>query len=122
MPSLIGVALTCVIADAGYRGHNAPRGRGLQVFTSGQKRGVTAQIKRQLCRRSAIEPVIGHLKAEHRMDRNHLAHRVGDAANALLAAIGYNFRLLLTWLAALLCLRYAALSPRRLAQLNQIQV
>jgi hypothetical protein len=39
--------------------------------------------------------VIGHLKAEHRMGRNHLAHRAGDAINAMLAAVGYNFRLLL---------------------------
>jgi hypothetical protein len=38
------------------------------------------------------------------MDRNHLAGRAGDAANAVLAAVGYNFRLLLAWLAALLCL------------------
>jgi IS5 family transposase len=39
--------------------------------------------------------VIGHLKAEHRMGRNHLAGRAGDAANALLAAVGYNFRRLI---------------------------
>ena len=35
----------------------------------------------------------GHLKADHRMDRNHLAHSAGDAINAVLAAVGYNFRL-----------------------------
>jgi IS5 family transposase len=46
--------------------------------------------------------VIGHLKAEHRMGRNHLAHRAGDAANAVLAAAGYNFHLLLRWLQRLL--------------------
>jgi transposase, IS5 family len=49
-------------------------------------------------RRSAIEPVIGHLKNEHRMDRNYLHHRRGDANNAILAAVGYNFRLLIRWL------------------------
>ena len=48
------------------------------------------------------EPVIGHLKAEHRMGRNYLAHRAGDAANAVLAAAGYNFHLLLRWLELLL--------------------
>jgi IS5 family transposase len=53
-------------------------------------------------RRSAIEPVIGHLKEEHRMDRNYLAHRHGDANNALLAAAGYNFRRILRWLRLLL--------------------
>ena len=49
-----------------------------------------------------MEPVIGHLKNEHRMGRNHLAHTAGDTINAVLAAVGYNFRLLLRWL-ALLC-------------------
>jgi transposase, IS5 family len=98
----IGVSLNRVIADAGYRGHNAPRGAGLRVYTSGQKRGVTEQIKRELRRRAAVEPVIGHLKTDHRMDRNYLAGRAGDAANAILAAVGYNFRRLIAWLAALL--------------------
>jgi hypothetical protein len=55
-----------------------------------------------LRRRAAIEPVIGHLKAEHRMGRNYLAHRAGDAVNAVLAAAGYNFHLLLRWLELLL--------------------
>jgi len=104
----IGISLTRVIADAGYRGHNAPRSHGLRVFTAGQKRGVTELIKRELRRRSAVEPVIGHLKSDHRMDRNHLAGRAGDAANAILAAVGYNFRLLLAWLMALLCWLLAA--------------
>ena len=45
---------------------------------------------------------IGHLKNEHRMGRNHLAGRAGDAANAVLAAVRYNFSLLLRWLALLL--------------------
>ncbi len=68
---------------------------------AGQKRGLSAAIKRALRRRSAVEPVIGHLKAEHRMGRNHLVGSAGDALNAVLAAAGYNFRLLLRWLALL---------------------
>jgi len=72
------------------------------VFTSGQKRRVTPQIKRELRRRSAVEPVIGHLKSEHRMGRNYLWHRQGDAINAVLAAAGYNFRRLIRWLQLLL--------------------
>jgi hypothetical protein len=80
---------------AGYRGHNAPPSHKFKVYTAGQKRRVTSQIKREFKRRAAVEPVIGHLKAEHRMGRNHLAHRAGDAINAMLAAVGYNFRLLL---------------------------
>ena len=90
-----------VIADDGYRGHKVPPAQGSCVYTSGQKRGVTARIKRELRRRPAVEPVIGHLKEDHRMGRNYLAGRAGDAANAVLAAVGYNFRLLLVWLAGL---------------------
>jgi hypothetical protein len=63
---------------------------------------VTPKIKRELLRRSAVEPVIGHLKSEHRMGRNYLWHRQGDATNAVLAAAGYNFRHLLRWLQLLL--------------------
>ena len=53
-------------------------------------------------RRSAIEPVIGHAKAKHRMGRNYLAGQAGDAINAVLAAAGYNFRCLLAWFCLLL--------------------
>jgi IS5 family transposase len=69
-----------------------------KVYISGQKRRVTGQIKRELRRRSAMEPGIGHLKSEHHMGRNHLANATGDAINALLAAVGYKFRRLLAWL------------------------
>ncbi|APO70401.1 hypothetical protein IE4872_PC00384 (plasmid) [Rhizobium gallicum] len=55
-------------------------------------------------RRSAVEPVIGHLKNEHRMDRNYLAGQPGDAINAVLAAAGYYFSLLLRWFRQFLCL------------------
>jgi hypothetical protein len=63
---------------------------------------VTPTIKREMRRRSAIEPVIGHLKNEHRMDRNYLAYRHGDVNNAILAAVGYNFRRLIRWLRILI--------------------
>jgi IS5 family transposase len=103
----LGISPDRFIADAGYRGHKAPAGYRLKVYTQGQKRRMTDQIKRELRRRSAVEPVIGHLKSEHRMDRNFLAGKAGDAANAILAAAGYNFRLLLKWL-ALLCAKILA--------------
>lgn len=65
-------------------------------------------IKPEMRRRAAVEPVIGHIKNEHRMDRNYLAHRQGDAINAILAAAGYNFSLLLKWFRELLCLLFLA--------------
>ena len=96
--ALVGNVLERIIADAGYRGHNAPPDYKFRVYTAGQKRRVTEQIKRQFKRRAAIEPVIGHLKDDHRMGHNYLAHSTGDAINAVLAAAGYNFRRLLAWL------------------------
>ena len=87
-----------LVADKGYRGHNAPSEYRFRIYISGQKRGVTDAIKRDLRRRSAIEPVIGHAKSDHRMDRNYLKGSEGDAINAVLAAAGYNFRRLLAWL------------------------
>jgi IS5 family transposase len=95
---LIGNTIERIITDAGYRGHNAPPEYQFKVYTAGQKRRVTPQIKRDFKRRAAVEPVIGHLKEGHRMGRNHLAHSSGDAINAVLAAVGYNFHLLLRWL------------------------
>jgi transposase, IS5 family len=108
----IGNELSRILADAGYRGHNAPDTHKFRVFTAGQKRRVTSTIKRLMRRRSAVEPVIGHIKNEHRMDRNHLAGQHGDAINAILAAAGYNFALLLNWLKAFLRILIAGLLSR----------
>jgi IS5 family transposase len=114
---LVGATLSRIIADAGYKGHNAPPGHRFKVYTAGQKRGMTEAIKREMRRRSAVEPVIGHLKEDHRMSRNHLAHTQGDAANAVLAAVGYNFRRILAWLRLLLAIIWAGLAAAR--QSNQ---
>jgi transposase, IS5 family len=117
MEAMIGVELERILVDAGYRGHNAPLSHRFRIYTSGQKRRMTPAIKREMRRRAAIEPVIGHLKNEHRMRRNYLAHAQGDAINAILAAAGHNFRLLLNWLRVLLCLWWAIVfnQPRPLA-------
>lgn len=65
--ALTGAALTRILADADAddKGHNAPQSHKFRVFTAGQKGRVTPAIKRQMKRRSAVEPVIGHLKAGH---------------------------------------------------------
>jgi IS5 family transposase len=114
----IGANIKRIVADRGYRGHNAPPEHKFRVFIAGQKRRVTEQIKRELRRRSAVEPVIGHLKSEHRMGRNHLAHAQGDAINAVLAAAGYNFRRLIAWLALVLATIWIAIAPE-IAKPNQ---
>ena len=113
-----GIKVERIIADAGYKGHNAPADYKFKVYTQGQKRGVTPEIKRLFRRRAAVEPLIGHSKDEHRMGRNYLAHAQGDASNAVLAATGYNFRRLIRWVELLLrlipaCLRRPAPSAVR---------
>ena len=97
---LTGREIERVYVDKGYRGHDAPSPH--RVFISGQKRGVFGAIKRELRRRSAIEPVIGHMKAEGHLGRCYLKGRSGDAANAILTAVGYNLRRVLAWLRMLL--------------------
>src|SRR5476651_1061044 len=106
---LTGCEIERVYADKGYRGHDAPNPR--RVFISGQKRGVFGAIKRELRRRAAIEPVIGHMKAEGHLGRCYLKGRAGDAANVILTAVGYNFRRVLAWLRILLPLILYALMP-----------
>jgi IS5 family transposase len=109
---LTGVEVRRIHVDKGYRGHNHPDR--FRVWISGQVRRVTTPIRREMRRRAAVEPVIGHLKAEHRMERNYLKGRAGDRANAVLAAAGYNFGLLLRWFAALLRALFKALFAARL--------
>jgi IS5 family transposase len=101
LEKLTGVAARRIHGDKGYRGHNYPDR--FKVWISGQVRRVTKAIRREMRRRAAVEPVIGHLKDDHRMRRNHLKGRDGDRTNAVLAAAGYNFSLLRRWFTELLC-------------------
>ena len=104
---LTGCAIERAYVDKGYRGHDTANPR--RVFISGQKRGVFGVIKRELRRRSAIEPVIGHMKTDGHLGRCHLKGREGDAANVILTAVGHNLRRVLAWLRALLRLILIAL-------------
>ena len=104
---LTGCLIERAYVDKGYRGHKATNPR--RVFISGQKRGVFGVIKRELRRRSAIEPVIGHMKTDGHLGRCHLKGRKGDAANVVLTAIGHNLRLVLAWFRLLLRLILLAL-------------
>lgn len=104
---LTGCAIERAYVDKGYRGHRTANPR--RVFISGQKRGVFGIVKRELRRRSAIEAVIGHMKTDGHLGRCYLKGRQGDAANAILTAVGYNLRLLLAWLRILLRLFLLAL-------------
>lgn len=91
-----GIETKRAYVDRGYRGHQHPKRH--RIFMSGQKRGVTAAIKRELKRRSVVEPLIGHLKNEGRLGRNYLHGVSGDKINVLMVAAGYNFKLILRYL------------------------
>jgi IS5 family transposase len=90
-----GIKPKRIYVDKGYRGHDPSLK--LHVFKAGQKR-LAPQIKKELKRRSAIEPLIGHLKNDGHLGRNYLKGRIGDKINAVLSGIGHNFRLLLRWI------------------------
>jgi len=80
--------------DKGYRGSDK-LGLITEVHLPKRRKNVTRSFRKWLRRRSAVEPVIGHVKADHRMNRNYLKGQEGDRMNALLAACGYNLRKLL---------------------------
>ena len=87
-----------VFVDMGYRGHNYKGDT--QVHVDKRRRGRTAKsLWRWMKRRAAIEPGIGHLKREHRMDRSRLKGVEGDRINAIMSAAGMNFFKLLKWAA-----------------------
>ena len=94
--------------DRGYRGHQETD---TTVFIAGQKRGMTPSLKRRLKRRNAVEPVIGHMKSDGRLDRNYLKGTLGDSMNALLVGAGHNIRLLLRRLRLFFVLFPDALHP-----------
>jgi IS5 family transposase len=98
--AMTGVEPERTYVDRGFRGHDYAKKE--RVFIAGQRRGLTPTIKRELRRRSAIEPMIGRMKADGRLGRNHRLGAAGDAMNALLVAAGHNLRLILTWLIAAL--------------------
>jgi IS5 family transposase len=90
----IGVLPTTAIVDLGYRGVDkdlAP----VEVIHRGKFKSLTPKQKTWLKRRQAIEPLIGHTKADHRMDRCWLKGAEGDALHAVLCAAGFNIRWLL---------------------------
>lgn len=100
---LTGRRVRRAYADRGYRGHGIER-EDLDITLS-HTRGITSPtIRREMRRRNGIEPVIGHMKDDGLLERNHLAGPEGDAINVILCAAGHNMRLLARWLRVLLAL------------------
>ena len=83
-----------VIVDLGYRGVDQDNPT-VEIIHRGKYKSLTKQQRRWLKRRQAVEPAIGHLKSDHRMDRCWLKGQLGDALHAVLCAAGYNLRWLM---------------------------
>jgi IS5 family transposase len=92
---LIGQRPERCYVDLGYRGHDVDD---VAVYKARQKRGVTRSIRRELKRRNAIEPIIGHMKNDGLLHRNYLKGTDGDAINVILCGAGQNLRLILRYL------------------------
>ena len=90
----IGAKPITAVVDLGYRGVDAQL-PGIEVIHRGKAKRLTARQKVWLRRRQAVEPVIGHVKADHRMDRCWLKGAEGDALHAVLCAAGFNIRWLM---------------------------
>ena len=88
----------------------------MKVFISGARRGVTRTIAKLLRRRSAIEPMIGHMKNDGRLTRCPLKGTEGDALFAVLCGCGHNIRMILKYLKELL--RHLIWLFTRLRQVN----
>jgi IS5 family transposase len=82
-----------VFVDLGYRGADLPTGT--KMYHHKLKRGITERLRRDIRRRSAIEPAIGHMKNDGKLRRNWLSGADGDAFNALLCGCGHNLRMIL---------------------------
>ena len=110
-----------VIVDLGYRGVDQDNPT-VEIIHRGKYKSLTKQQRRWLKRRQAVEPAIGHLKSDHRMDRCWLKGQLGDALHAVLCAAGYNLRWLMramvrlglavAFLRSMLCWLMATLSRR----------
>jgi IS5 family transposase len=112
---LTGVKPKEVFVDRGYKGaEHHPEG--VKVYLSGRR--LKGTLRKLLRRRSAIEPVIGHVKHDHRMDRNYLQGQEGDRINALLAGCGFNLRKL--W-GVFFWLRFSALENVLMATIRALQ-
>lgn len=80
------------IVDRGYKGGAID---GVKIYHPGLRRGITRGLRAMIRRRSAIEPAIGHMKTDGKLDRNWLKGALGDAMHAVLCGAGHNLRMIL---------------------------
>lgn len=94
---LSGADIALTVVDKGYKGAKIA---GIEILTPWQLRNkdISKKVKNKIKRRSIVEPMIGHMKADGKLNRNWLKGTEGDAIHAILCGAGHNIRLLLRWL------------------------
>ena len=83
------------IGDRGYRGKSQHGGTQIVTPKPARKNAsdeAIALARKRFRRRAGIEPVIGHLKSDHRLQRNFLKGFAGDQINLLMAAAAFNLK------------------------------
>ncbi len=95
LKQIVGWEAENAYCDKGYKGNPKQLGNTAIHLANRRKSSMMPSEWRWFKRRSAIEPVIGHMKQDNRMDRNYLKGSDGDKVNAILAACGFNLRKLL---------------------------
>lgn len=92
---LIGKSPKTASVDRGYKGkkmvgdtHINMPGPPLKKDTDYQKR----KKRKHFRRRAGIEPVIGHIKQDHRVNINYLKGQIGDSINFIMGATGFNYK------------------------------
>lgn len=92
-----------LICDRGYRGKTKVGDCKISIpkpLPNSASRYQKQKVQLKFRRRAGIEPIIGHLKYQHRMARNFLKGKLGDFINCVLAAAGFNLKKMLRKLAS----------------------
>jgi IS5 family transposase len=87
---LTGKQATHVFADRGYKG--LQQYKASQIHVPKPDKNISRDKRKKHSKRAAIEPIIGHLKADYRLCRNFLKGILGDLMNVILAAAAMNFK------------------------------
>jgi len=112
MQNIDGMLPQVAITDRGYRGVQEVKGVQILIPKKGKKN--QSKYEKQKARkrfraRAGIEPIIGHIKHDHRMIRNFLKGEVGDVTNAIAACMGFNLKKKLNQIASYLFFKFVEL-------------
>lgn len=92
---MVGKVPKLAAVDRGYRGEKQIGETQILIPSTPKKQDSyykKVKLRKDHQKRAAIEPIIGHIKQDHRMNRNFYKGIVGDNINIMLAAAAFNFK------------------------------